>query len=249
MKATTLGSIFAGLMLAPALMAQAEPGNLSLIFTVGAKPGMEKQFEEAIKKHAAWHRQQNDSRSYNVFSVAYGYGSGSYIAVYPGVRLADLDKNAKLEQADNDHYLANVAQFTESFKAEVAVRSAELSTLPLTAPVKPMSVVTFSHLHPGKAADWNLYARALKDAAEKASPKPEYFVSTRTMSDELPTVAFVRPVNQFAEMTPLPIDDLLTKAYGAQQAANLTQMRDNATHCLKRSILVHRPDLSYAPGK
>ena len=249
MKSTALGSFFTGLIFAPALMAQAEPGNLSLIYTIRAKAGMEKRFEEAIKKHAAWHRSQNDSRSYHIFSVAYGAGAGSYIAVYPGVRMADLDKNAKLEQADTDDYLANVAQFTDSFKSEIASRLAGLSTMPVTAPVKPLAVVTFYHLRAGKSADWTMFARALKEAADKTSPKPEFFVSVRTMSDELPSFALVRPVNQFAEMTPIPVNELLTKAYGAAQAANLLQLRDSATHCLKRSILVHRPDLSYAPGK
>ncbi len=65
------------LLLALPVLAQEEGGNIVRVFVDKAKTGMEQQYEEAVKQHIAWHREQGDTWNWVVRRIESGRTSGS----------------------------------------------------------------------------------------------------------------------------------------------------------------------------
>lgn len=234
--------------LAQPVAAQEEPGRIDVVYSVTPKAGMEKQFEEAAKRHMAWHRQQNDPRTWYAFFVVMGDGIGEYHYVLPNQRWEDFDKHAELEQADMADYFANVAQYLESLTANMNVRLNELSRIPATEGPKPLAWVTYVHVNPGKGSQYRLYRQKLRAAREKINWKRRSFVVQVINGSEVPAFAIVTPVEKWAEFGPGRRRQTLTEVYGSEEAEQLLDLRDQAIHCRKSFISSYRPDLSYIPA-
>ena len=67
-----VATVLSLLMLASPVVAQDGPATVSRSFTVTVRVGHDQQFEEAWKQHIDWHRQQNDSWTWNTWMIVSG---------------------------------------------------------------------------------------------------------------------------------------------------------------------------------
>ena len=79
------------LLLALPVVSQEEPGPITRVFVDKAKTGMEQQYEEAVKQHIAWHREQGDTWSWEVRRIESGENFGQYLWITRGHRWEDFD--------------------------------------------------------------------------------------------------------------------------------------------------------------
>jgi hypothetical protein len=75
-KLAVLSVLFLVFALGIPAVGQQDPGSISRLFLVKAKPGMEQQFEEGYKKHIAWHREQKDSWTWDTWVYETGEAFG-----------------------------------------------------------------------------------------------------------------------------------------------------------------------------
>ena len=59
-------ALVVALGMAGSAAAQQQPAEVTRVFYVTPKAGMEMQFEDAVKKHSAWHAQRKDTWTWNV---------------------------------------------------------------------------------------------------------------------------------------------------------------------------------------
>jgi len=89
--------------------AQEEAGDIARAFVVKAKPGMEQKFEEAYKKHIAWHEQQNDDWTWDTWQFQTGERFGQYMIRTEDHHWQDFDATADFQVADGKHFTDTAA--------------------------------------------------------------------------------------------------------------------------------------------
>ncbi|MBI4462687.1 MAG: hypothetical protein HY653_07270 [Acidobacteria bacterium] len=237
-------------LLALPALAQQEGQNVSRAYWVKPKAGMELQYEEAYKKHIAWHRQQKDTWTWTTFQVEAGDGVGQFITVTAGHRWADFDKPSVSPDADRADALANTGPYTESVRSVFSVFRGDISRPPAPGQVLPVSQTIRFHLNPGRSADFAYVVRKVHEAIGKTNRPGNYFWLERVAGEETPTFVLVLPRKDWADFEPqaTPIWEMMEEVYGRQEAEELRALQNKAIHCTSSYILRHRPDLSYTPA-
>ena len=54
-------------------------------------PGMKAAYEEGVKKHQQWHKEHNDTWTFNVWQITSGPRTGDYVHVTSGHQWGDFD--------------------------------------------------------------------------------------------------------------------------------------------------------------
>jgi hypothetical protein len=209
---------------------------------------MVKQFEEGLKRHAAWHARQRDPRVITVAVGSFGDDIGKYRVVYPNLRWEDMDQAAPLAAADLDDVQTNLAPSLESVESRILLRVDNLSRIPVTEPAKAMSAVTYVFLNPGKGPEYSAYLARLKEAHDKANSTYRYFVLTQITGADGPAWIIVRPLDKFADNTPAQNRTVLVAAFGELEADRLLNVPDEAVRRTVSFIATNRPDLGYTPA-
>ena len=219
-------------------------------FWVKPKPGMEQQFEEAVKKHIAWHRQQKDTWSYTAYQVEAGEDLSQYVVVTSGHRWEDFDGRTAFDAADEADYLANVAPYAQSIGSIFSIFRAEVSRPLPGGEIAPLSVAIRTHLNPGTTGDFTYAVRKFHEAIGKTNWPVNYVWLERVSGSEVPTFVLLLPRKNWAAFNPLekPLAAVLEEAYGRQEAEALLSKYYKTIHCQTSIILRHRPDLSYVPA-
>lgn len=248
-RRTVVGCLLVSILAVPALRAQQDTtGRLAFIYIANPKPGMAKQLEDGFKKHAAWHTQQKDRRSYAVSVVAAGEGVGSYRVVYGNIRFQEQDQAAPIAAADIADVNLNLSPSVESWNSLIGLRLDSLSRIPATEPAKAMNWVTYTYVKPGKAAEYSAYLRRLREAHDKANSPYRYFILTVIVGANTPAYAIVRPADKWADFTPARNRPVLVEAFGEFEADRLLNTLDDIVSRTVSFVTVRRPDLSYTPA-
>ena len=228
--------------------AQDQGGRINPLYILTPKPGMNRQLEEGMKRHLAWHTKQNDSRSFTVSNVIFGDDLGTYRVVYANLRWQDLDAAAPLTAGDQADVALNIAPYVESVVSRVLLRQDTLSRVPVGEPAKAMSVVTYVYLNQGKGPEYFDYLAKLKQAYDKANSAFRYWVASQISGADGPLFVTVRPIEKFADNTPPQTRQVLVAAYGELEADRLLNVPDIAVRRTASFITVNRRDLSYTPA-
>jgi hypothetical protein len=228
---------------------QDQGGRINLLFVATPKPGMTKQLEDGFKRHTAWHARQQDTRTIAVSQVIFGDGLGTYRVVYPNLRWEDMDAAAPLNAGDQADVALNLTPYVESVESRILFRSDTLSRIPATEPAKAMNSVTWVYLNQGKAPEYFDYLAKLKQAHNKANSPYKYFVLSQITGADGPLYVLVRPLDKFAENTPVQNRQVLVAAYGELEADRLLNVPDFAVRRTVSFVTAVRSDLSYTPAR
>ena len=154
---------WAVLLAMPSVAQDNVPPTFSAVYHVTVKAGMAAQFEDGMKKHAEFHRGQNDPNGYAVTFVEMGDGFGEYHIIVGNRQLADFDVDSDSGAADTTDFEANVAPFVASTTARFSIQRAGLSYPPEEGGAG-LSWVTYVELNPGGASDYGLFRGKLREA-------------------------------------------------------------------------------------
>lgn len=235
-------------LLALPLLAQEKPGNVVGAWYVKPKPGMQQQFEQALKRHMEWHKQQKDTWTIYVAAAVVGNRIGQYEIAVAGHHWKDFDPRAKFDEADMADYSANVAQYADLIGASMWIHHPELSQ-PMTGDAPFMEFVE-EHLNLGGESDYLLVLRKVRDAVQKSNYPVYWEVYELFNGGEHPTYGLSFPHKTWADFQPpeQTLAAVLEKAYGRDEADALWKTFFKTVHCVKSEVWVSRPDLSYVPA-
>ena len=236
-----------------AAMAQEQPGNIAEIFRVKAKPGMEKQFEAAVKEHMAWHREKQDDWAWLVWQVISGPRTGQYVAGTFGHKWSDFDDSKVPREEDGADAGQRIGPYIESEETQFAAyqrKESRPSPGASTNTTKFSTVVTI-HLKQGMLQTYLNAVGKLPAAMQKTNWPGRYMLHVLVNGGEHPTVFLVLPRQKWADFAPLerPFDKMLEEAYGREDAEAILKTFDKAAASVSSEMIVYRPDMSYVPKK
>jgi hypothetical protein len=97
--------------------AQEAPGTISRVYTFKVKPGMEQQFEDAVKEHFAWREEQGDTWTWMAFTYETGERTGQYGFVSSGHHWSDFDAyDANMRDAVTANFRQTVWPYVDSME-------------------------------------------------------------------------------------------------------------------------------------
>lgn len=232
----------------PGAAQEDDGGNISRIYFFRAKPGMNKQLEEGIKKHMAWHRQQNDTWSWWVWEVVSGDNTGAYGAGTFGHKWSDFDNPAVDMAADAEDAKTNVYPYVQ--EGAVIRYHAHLPKVskPAAEPSAMSTVIVF-HVRYGKQDEFNHLIGKFHEAIEKTEWPVHYSWNVLVNGGEGGTYVLVLPRKDWASFAPLekPFEKMLEEAYGRTEADSLLKRWSKAVKSTSSLITHNRPDLGYTP--
>lgn len=244
-----LGCLVAVAASTAAAQAPQDPGGrINLLFVATPKPGMSKQLDEGLKRHATWHARQRDTRAYGVSVGIFGDALGKYRVVYGNLRWEDLDAAAPLNEGDQADLAINVTPYVESVESRILLRLDSLSRIPVSEPAKAMNVVSYTFLNPGKGPEYFDYLAKLKQAHDKANSAYKYFVLTQITGADGPLFVIARPLDKWVENTPAQNRQVLVAAFGELEADRLLNVQDEAVRRTVSFVSALRRDLGYTPA-
>jgi len=232
---------------------QQNANNYCRIYFVTPKAGQTQQYEAGRKKHAQFHRNQKDTFTYQAFSIDTGDRAGSYVYSTCGHALKDLDEwEARMGKADAADAAMTMDPYTQSGSNGVYLYRADMSLGSLSGTPPPLTLVTVYQLHPGTAQDFIAAIKQVNDALSKQPdwPKTSGWVQL-VNGGEGPTFVLINGRKGWADFasTPKSVADVLTEAYGKEQADAIQKTIRDCTAHLYTEASTYRADLSYIAGK
>jgi hypothetical protein len=246
-------SMLASLMLAlSASGQQSAAGNLVEVHINKPKPGMEKQYEQARKKHMAWHASQKDTWPWETWEILDGENGGSFVVDTVGHSWKDYDVREKFNDADaadaNASFVPTLQEDVQSyymFRPEMSLGS---------GPATPskMASVTFFMLTPEGV---NTFIDSVKKVGEGA--KKTNYPAKPTRWYQLvngghgPQFVLVQERDTWADFQgpEKNLDAMMEEAYGKDEGAVIMNNLRKSFRSTYSEIIRRRPDLSYMPAK
>jgi hypothetical protein len=252
MKFTKLASICGGvLLLAISAAAQGTSSQITSLEFQTPKNGMTKQYEEARKTKAAWHKQQKGAETLFVLQVLTGEHTGSYIIGESAPHWADFDKPSIPDAADEEEYNKVIGPYVEHrttsyFESMPKVSNAGPGGAKYTA------VSTF-HIKYAHNDDFRSAIARIYDARQKTnSPlhfQWEHLVNGGPGGTYVLLVDHANWASFDDDPSVKPLRDILRDAFGEQEAMSIIERLNSSIESTYSEIVEFRADLSYIPGK
>jgi hypothetical protein len=235
-------------LIAP-LCAQQPPGEIFVFLQVKPKPGMVQEFEEAMKGHMSWHREEDDSWAWHVWQFETGEQVGDYLVISPGHRWEDFDAREEFDARDRADAMTRIGPYLDSMTTWYSQLRSEISNWP--ADISPSFVHVIGHrVKPSKVAEFTHAVERLHNALQQVNWPHHYLWERIIAGGEGPTFNVVLPMNKWADMNPpdRPLVAAVEEALGRREAETLLRTFLEAVEGERREILRYRPDLSYVPA-
>lgn len=221
------------------------------VYFTKVKPGSESQWEEARKRHVAFHKQHNDTWTWEASQVVTGDNMGEYVVSTCGHSWKDFDDwEKKMGKEDAADAMAGMGPLEQSNTNSFYTFRADLSRAPANGPSMPMSSVTVFQLRPGSVDNFIGAVKKINAALEKQPSIPRASLWLQLSNGgEMPMMVVVSERQGWADYAPREktFRDAVTEAYGKEEAdATFRTMSDSEAHVYTESS-VARPDLSYSP--
>jgi hypothetical protein len=230
---------------------QQEPAEVTRVFFVKPKPGMELQFEEAFKKHADWHRQKNDSWRWDVRYTSTGRSTGEYIIITGGHQWKDFDNPPVPGKDDADHFFSTVSQFLESWSSSLLTTRRDLTRAEPGTPASPIATVVYFHLKYGQTGKFVDAQRQIREAQDKtnAPVRATWYQLSSTGVNATFVVSIPRENWAAFELPGGPSPrDRIEQTFGRARAEAIYQALDESVSYTEAKVTIARPDLSYIPA-
>ncbi|HKZ53504.1 MAG TPA: hypothetical protein VJ085_09535 [Candidatus Acidoferrales bacterium] len=239
------------LLLALPVATQEEEGTIAKIVFFRAKPGMNQQLEDGLKKHMAWHQAQNGTWAWLNWQYETGENSGGYGAGTFGHRWSDFDNVDVGEAAD----LADAGQNIFPYVAEGSQWRyyqflPKVSKPPAEGTATLAEEVVF-HPHYGKDAEFMALIKRIHQAIEKTQWPLNYEWYMLMSGGQGPEYVLVIFHKNYASLQgpEKPFPAMLEEALGRQEAEMVMEHFGKIVKGERSSLLRLRPDLSYIPEK
>ena len=244
-KTTTFFILFS--LLAVPVLAQ-QSGGITSIYVIEAKHGMEQQYEDALKQHNEWHRQQNDDWTWQTWQYETGEQYGQYLIRTAGHQWEDFDAKSEFAELDRADAMATLWPYMESISSTLS-RSLLAVSLLRDEPSSLVQVTNY-YLHPDKVADFTYALQKGHDALVKANWPGRFLWTQRISGGETPLFSVVALLRSWADMTPpdKTLAQAMIEVLGPQEAGSIFSNFSGSIRSQDTHLLRYRPDLSYVPS-
>ena len=250
-KRILVAALVAGLWALP-VAPQEMDGGIGRVAFFRAKPGQSAQLEEGLKKHMAWHKAQNGTWGWSVWSVETGKGTGMYVAGTFNHKGSDFDAPDVDLAADT----ADSAQTILPYMAEGAEWRYYASLPKFSRPwpqekgPAPLAVVLTFRLRMGTQEEFINAIAKIHKAIEKTKWPAHYDWYALVNGGEHPEFVLVLPYANYAGMAPpaTSFDKMLEEAFGRTEAEAIIHTFDKTIASETSEIVRTRLDLSYMPA-
>ncbi len=242
--------VVASLLLLAALpvLAQEEEGTIARIIFFRAKPGMQQQLEEGLKKHMAWHKAQNDPWAWSMWSYISGEQTGLYGGGTFGHKWEDFDNVPVDQEADGADVAENVIPYSAPGAVWRYYKFLPKVSKPLGTPAA-MSEILIFRVRFGKSAEFAGLIKKFHQAIEKTNWSEHYGWYVLVNGGQLPEYVLVISRENWASLkgpeTPFPA--MLAEAVGQEEAEALLKRWGKVIKSESSTLARNRPDLSYTP--
>ena len=223
--------------------------TVARIVELKVRAGMGEEFEQGLKRHADWHRRENNPWAYDTWQIISGEQTGQYYLGMFDRRWEDFDTDEELASVHAADTATNIEQYVE--KAPVSFYSylADISRPFSSEGPKPLTELRYLHLNVGTEVEFTYAIRKAHEAIEKTNWPTHYQWYSLDSGGEHPTFVLALPRDNWADFAPQEKSfvDVLAEAYGRTEAQSLIEILGKSVHCERSEIIRYRPDLSYVP--
>jgi len=240
------------LALAAALSARpARAQEVARVYVMTPAPGQGAAFERALTAHAQWRKQAGDPWNWTVYQVVDGAELGSFIVRSAGHTWADLDAyDAGFGPTGGARFEADVGPLLARMTSSITTEDTSLARWPADFSKIQLVQVTRFHVKAERGQAFHATIQKAHQALVKAN-WPGYYAFASTVSGEngqdVIMATFHTSWADFAEPDP-DFMQVLTAAYGKDQAAALMQSLDDSLWGWDSMVLRARPDMSVMHG-
>ena len=236
------------LLLAVPAVAQDDGGNIVAVHCNKVQPGAYSKYEEGMKKHMDWHREQNDPWTLLVWQVITGPDSGTYCTGSFGHNWEDFDNPRFPADANRADIEATFGPFIREYEATFWTKLPKVSR-PAEGQAAMTSVIFF-HTRYGMEEKFNYLVGEFHKAIEKTNMPWNYEWYALVSGGNVGTYALVLPRPNFAAFNPTgkPFPEMLEEAYGKAGADALLAKWRKVVKSENTELSRNRPDLSYIPA-
>ena len=240
------------LLLAAPAHAQDARGTVAKWYLSTVKTGHEMQWEQAMKEHVDWHRQQNDTWTWHTYMIVSGERLGQYITMTTDHAWADFDTPDVAEQEDAADASSRLGPHIESLGSGLWDELPDLSRPPDASPPFPLIQIINYGIKPSKGAVFagNVVQFGQTVDATNMSFSVLWFVRPDGGAAAR-TFTRIVPRENWASMQPNPgaktSFEAVAETFGS---AGLQQWIDSfgeSVEWLKSEFWQYRPDLSHVP--
>lgn len=238
------------LLLVPGAAMSLEDQSVSWIYWIKPKPGMERDFEQGVKAHHSWRREQGDPWAWLVWRIGTGPQTGTYAIATFNHRWADFDSPPVSPAKAVENYRDTIEPYVESVRVEQYLYHADISNVPADLPPREFSVTEMIEVHVGRERDF-IDAITKIDLAIKQTAWPNYYEWYELdYGGQQPTYARVRLLWSWNDLEPdeKSLRDVLEQAYGHREAARIADAFNRSVSRRYNRTALMQPNLSYFPG-
>ena len=224
--------------------AQGQTEDIAQSYVHTVQPEMIAQFEEAVKQHMQWRKQNNDPWEWTWYQVVNG-GLGRYLVRSGNHRWADLDVRDAWEDRVGavPNFLATVGPFFESEDSSISQLDGALSRPPDDLSAMTLFAVTeFDVRLPGQFRE---AITKIGEGLDRGNWGRSYLWQMGANGGTT-DAALVIPAENWAGLAPpaKALPEMLAEVYGEQEASDLMQQLASSIRSQTSYILRVRPDLS-----
>lgn len=245
----TLGAFGLALVGQPA---QAQSNNISRIYFLTPKQGMDAQFEKALSDHAAWRRQNKDPWTWMIYEVENGDDLGMFIARSGDHAWADLDAyEAGFGPRGSENFFATVGPYLESARSIIGA----VDTTNVRWPESPTDVnllqITNYELKPNRAQQFFQAVNKIHKAIIQTNYRVYYAFESVVNGGQAGRIALVLPRKNWGDFQgpQQPLAAMLTGVYGQEEAQAIFEQFGSTYDHAQSMILRVRRDLSVMPAQ
>ncbi len=220
------------------------------IYLVKPRTGMAQKFEEALKQHMAWLRQQHETWSWTTWQMLSGEHFGEYAISSFNHRWKDFDAHAEFSEAERTHWEATVAPYTEKITCMFYKERPELSYDKPQNPPPMYQGLKFVHVKLPDTTEFTRAVKKMQEALEKTNVVGESLWYQMIRGAEHPLYLWLIPMKSLDELEPPPgksVPELVLQYYGEKEGMPILEAMEKTVQVYNSEISRARPQLSYTP--
>lgn len=226
-----------------------DEGSILWVSWIQPRAGQEAEFEQALKAHHDWRREQGDTWSWLVWRIGSGERTGTYAVGTFGHRWSEFDSPPVDEAAARAHFINTVEPHVDSTRVEHYSYLASLGNLRADLPPRKFSVTEAIEVHVGMEREF-LDAIAKITAAIKEQAWPVYYEWYQLETGGTkPAYARVRLLWSWGDLADqeMSLREVLVKTYGPAHAQQIADQFNRTVRQRENRTALLRPDLFYLP--
>ena len=236
-------------VITPNVLGQEGQPKLTRTFAIKPKAGHAQEFEEAVKEHVRWIKDNDGPWAWHTWTITTGPRLGYYLFVSPGHSWEDFDTAQEFHRTSQAHWQANVSQYVESAEGGIYRLLEQHSRVTEITEPDPIAELNVFYLKPGGQREFLQNLSVISGAMNEQESAPTVLWQQLVNGGE-PNVVMVRPIEKFADWRSPEMRtawESVTQELGQDKIQSTLKEMGQQIQSQRSELLMLRRDLSYAP--